>query len=389
MRIGLVGVVLAGGLTACNGAADVEPEPLPGLGILGHETHSQDSVNVEILADDGDGLNRVMDMAFNPEADGELWIVNATDDSVVIVHGATSSEPSSEKIIDPYALHFMDEVSAISFGDPGLFGTSQESSNTYNGWGDPNYFMGPALWSSDLEVFGTSNPEAVEYLSDKWDMFVDLGSHLDMLHDSPLSTGIEWSHGNAYWVFDGYHDAVSLQDFKEDHGVGWDDHNDGEILRYASGEVKSVTNVHSGMVLDRDNNMLYISDSGNGRIAVLDTTSGTMGARLPQVDEKPYPVHNLMDDAQITTVVSEGVEVPSGLVWYEDHLLVADNKLGRISAYTTDGELVDYLDLDVKEGALQGLHVGPDGFLYVADGKDSRVLRISPNPAAFEETEEE
>ena len=141
-----------------------------------------------------------MDMEFNPEVDGELWIVNAKDDSVVLVHDATSSDPRIEKIIDPFAMHFMDNVAAIAFGKPGFFATVQESNNTYNGQAAANFFMGPTLWPSDLDIFGKSNPEAVEYLSDLYGFYVDLGSHYDMLHDSPLATGITWSRDNVYWV---------------------------------------------------------------------------------------------------------------------------------------------------------------------------------------------
>jgi sugar lactone lactonase YvrE len=215
-----------------------------------------------------------------------------------------------------------------------------------------------------------------------------LGSHYDMLHDSPLATGIEWSRDNVYWVFDGYHEAISRQDFAIDHGMGWDDHNDGEILRYVSGEVKRVESVHSGLALDRSAGMLYVADSGNGRLAVLDVNSGTKGDRLPQVDEKRYPVHNLVDDAVMTTIADEGIETPSGLAMKDDVLYVADNATGRISAYSKTGELIDYLDTGRTGGALQGLNFGPDGALYIADGKASEVLRLSPNPAAFEEPAE-
>ena len=369
---------------ACNGEADVEP--LPGIDFLGHETHSVDKVTLEVVANADDGLTRAMDMEFNPEVEGELWIVNATDDSVVIVHNATTAEATSEKIIDPFAMHFMDNVAALSFGAPGFFATAQESSNTYNGQGSPNYFMGPTLWPSSLDLFGQSNPEAIEYLSDLYGFYVDLGSHYDMLHDSPLATGIEWSHDNVYWVFDGYHDAISRQDFAEDHGMGWDDHNDGEILRYVSGEVKKLEGVHSGLALDAENGLLYIADTGNGRIAVLDINSGTMGARLPQVDERAYPVHNLMDDATITTLVDK-LDKPSGLVLKDDLLYVVQNGSGRISAYDLSGNRIDYLDTGRDGGALQGLNFGPDGALYVADGKAKEVFRLKGNPDAFVEAE--
>jgi len=368
-------------LVLCGGCKDEieEDEILPGVDLLGHETHSLDSVIVEVIADDSDGLTRVMDLEFNPEVEGELWTMNSTDDSAVILSDATSDNPSSEKIIDAFAMHFMDNVSAISFGKPGYFGTTQESDNDYNGQFEPNDFMGPTLWKT--VDFGESNPAAVEFMTELYGFYADLGAHYDMLHDSPMATGIEWSHENVYWVFDGDHEAISLQDFKVDHGMGYDDHSDGEILRYVEGEVDRSKGVHSGMVLDKETELLYISDSGNGRIAVLDTTTGTKGGRLPQCDEFPYPVHNRMKDAVITTLVDEGLERPSGLERYGDLLLVADYLTGIIHAYTLEGEEVDYLDTGLGEKVLQGIRIGPDGALYVAAGKKSQVLRISAKPS--------
>ncbi|HCH65490.1 MAG TPA: hypothetical protein DFR83_21985, partial [Deltaproteobacteria bacterium] len=194
-----------------------ESEPvLPGLTLLGNQGFY--SVSIEEMATADDGLNMPRDLAFDPEVDGLLWVVNMRDDSVVHLFNAGTTEQSIDKVIDPYAVHFMDNVSSIDFGQPGTFGTCQESRNTYNGTAPPNYFMGPSLWPSDLDLFGTSNPEAVEYLSNLYGYPVDLGSHLDMLHESPLCMGIAWEYDNVYWVVDGYHGAVVRYDFVEDHG---------------------------------------------------------------------------------------------------------------------------------------------------------------------------
>jgi len=371
----------------------VEPEPLPGIDLLGHETHSMDAVQIEVIATASEGLKRVMDLEFNPLVAGELWTISSQNDSVTILHGGDGSEPEYETIIDPYAMHFMDSPSAISFADNGFFGTTQESANTYNGMAAPNYYMGPTLWKSDLDIFGHSNPDAVEYLSDLYGFYADLGAHYDMLHDSPLATGIVWSHDNVYWVFDGYHEAVSRQDFVEDHGMGWDEHEDGEILRYGSGQFSRAEGVHSGMSLDSDTGMLYIADSGNGRVVVLDTASGTMGARAEGASNvgtweyNQYPVHNLMDGADIQTLVGEGLTTPSGLVRYNDHLVVADHGTGIVHAYTLEGVEVDYLDTGLGSG-IQGIRIGPDGNLYVAHSVNNEVLRISPNSGYFEDADE-
>ena len=58
------------------------------------------------------------------------------------------------------------------------------------------------------------------------------GSHIDMLHESPLGMGIAHDSGNSYWYFDGYYGHLVYYDFKEDHDIGMDDHSDGVVRRY-------------------------------------------------------------------------------------------------------------------------------------------------------------
>src|SRR5690606_511497 len=118
-------------------------------------------------------------------------------------------------------------------GANNTFGTCQESTNRYNNQTPTgNMFMGPALWSADFAVYAVENP-------------IGLGSHLDMLHESPLCMGMAWVEENKYWVFDGYNSALVFYDFQEDHGPGYDDHSDGIIHRYAEDEVKREPNVPS------------------------------------------------------------------------------------------------------------------------------------------------
>src|SRR5690606_35478965 len=119
-----------------------------------------------------------------------------------------------------------------SFGLPGTFGTCQESRNTYNGMAPPNDFMGPTLWSSDLTVFAKMNPNG-------------LGSHLDMLHNSPLCIGIAHESANRYWVVNGTTGGIDRYDFAVDDGIGNDDHSDGLTWRYAAGTMKRVEGVPS------------------------------------------------------------------------------------------------------------------------------------------------
>ncbi len=351
---------------------DVPPAPV-GVAVLGAGTHAIENVEFSVLATRTHGLRTPRALAFNPAGEGELWIVNRADDSTVTIFGLDGDNPQAEKRIDPYALHFMDNVSSIAFGAPMTFGTCQESLNTYNGMGPPNEFMGPSLWSADFDVYAQSNPEAVRGLG------FDLGSHLDMLHESPLCMGIAWEADNIYWTFDGLTGSITRADFKEDHGVGWDDHSDGVMARYAEGEVARVEDVPSHMVFDSSTELLYIADTGNSRIAVLDTRSGRSRGRL-EVKEPGTQLWNMVDAELRTLVAGEAGELslPSGLVMHDGMLFVGDNETGRISAYlVTTGERVDYLETGVRPGGLMGLAFDTLGQLYAVDGRDNRLLRFS------------
>jgi len=348
-----------------------ESEEARGLPILGGGTHSLEAVELTLIGSSRNGLDYPRDLDFNPERPGELWVVNQRDDSAVIFEDAGSEKQRSVKVIDPAADHFMEEVSSISFGSAGRFATCQESGNTYNNRANPNLFMGPTLWSASQEVFGLSNPDAVRFLG------FDLGSHLDMLHESPYCMGIEWAGAEAYWVFEGLTNSVALVDFREDHGPGFDDHSDGQTFRYAVGELKRVPGVPSHMVYDEESGLLYIADTGNQRIAVLDTkVGGAEGVRLP-VKEPGTLLVELSDSAPLVTLPgTEGLlGAPSGLAFHEGLLYVTDAASGLIVAFNLKGEVVDWLETGAP--GLFGLTFNEQGELYVVHGPEHLVVKIA------------
>jgi hypothetical protein len=354
---------------------DDDGEPDPGdmalAPELGAGDHTAGSVTFTVIATAEDGLQQPRDLAFNPRRPEELWVVSFDDDSVVIVFDAPSEDRTTEKRIDGYALHFMEEVTAIAFGGdettfgiPGTFGTCGESRNTYNGMGPENDFMGPVLWSSDLSVFAAQNPNG-------------LGSHLDMLHNTPLCMGIAHEAENRYWVFGGLSGAIDRYDFVIDDGIGNDDHGDGLTWRYAPGEVAREPGVPSHLVYDGAAQALYVADTGNARIARLDTSAGTQGASMNGLET---PVR-MMEGAVLEDLVPSSAHQlthPSGLAQRDDVLFVSDNAASRLLAYSLDGELLNYLDTGLPGGALAGLELGPDGKLYLVDMASDRVLRIDP-----------
>lgn len=326
------------------------------------------SVTFTTIAGPTEGLKQPRDLAFNRLRPEELWVVSYDDDSVLIVTGAPNDGRTFEKRVDGYALHFMEQVTGIAFGGdattigkPGTFGTCGESRNTYNGQEAENDFMGPVLWSSDLTVFAKHNPNG-------------LGSHLDMLHNTPLCMGIAHEADNKYWVFNGLAGSIDRYDFVADDGIGNDNHGDGLTWRYAEGQVKRVANVPSHLAWDAATSTLYIADSGNARVATLDMTTATDGMVVAGFET---PIKK-MTGATIETFAVGDIQTPAGIELYEDLVFVSDYGNSVIAAFDMQGELVNYIDTGLPLGSLGGLAFGPDGKLYFADLLGDRVMRIDP-----------
>lgn len=338
---------------------------------LGTGDKSANSVTLTQIASADEALKYPTALAFNPVRNGELWITNDEDNSMVIVHDATTDNRQAERRTEPAMAHFMDKPMGISFGanettfgSVGTFATCGESRNEMGtGDGTGNNFMGPVLWTSDLAIFTKKDPKG-------------LGSHIDMLHSSPLCMGITHESANVYWAFGGFDSTIHRYDFHKDHDVGNDDHSDGEIRWYGKGQFKRVEKVPSHLAFRDSDKMLFIADTGNSRIALLDTTSGKESNNGRNPDQ--LVVNKVMADAIITdfiTAESGLVKQPSGLILKGEYLYVADHETGRISAFNSKGERVNYLDTGL-EGTLGGITFGPDNKLYFIDMNGNRVLRI-------------
>ncbi len=347
---------------------------LGGIAALGN-TEGMARVQMDVIGTEADGLNIPRDLDFNPENPGELWVVNRADDSTSTFFDAGTDSQESLHIIDPFALHFMEEVSSIAFGDPQLFGTCQESRNTYDHHHPSDDFMGPTLWTSVLDIYGKTNPEAVEELD------YDLGSHIDMLHQTPLCMGIAWEVDNVYWVFDGSTGSIQRNDFVDDHGPGYDHHSDGIIAHYVRGEVARVEDVPSHLAYDAATGLLYIADTGNSRIAVLDTTTGTRGADLPVME--PGTTYYEMDGATLTTLVEGELVEPSGVDLFDDTLIVTDHATGIVWAFDLQGNELDRVDLGLGEG-LMGVEVVDREEIWLVHADDNELLRLTPKLPADE-----
>ena len=370
--LGLIALMPA---VACT-TGDVEPEPDPspeGIPLLGGYTHSLDNVVVTEIASVAEGLNGPRDLAFNPAHPCELWIVNRQDDSTTVIFDAGTDDQSFLHRVDTFALHFMEEVSSIDFGgDSMTFGTCQESRNTYNNQAAPNDFMGPSLWPADLDVYGFYNPEAVAFLG------YDLGSHLDMLHESPLCMGIAWERGNIYWTFDGLDGTITRNDFVIDHDVGFDDHSDGYMERFSDVQVEYHADIPSHLFWDKDDDLLYVADTGNSRILVVDPSTAEIGASLRVVEPGTTLVERTGATVTVLADADDNVAWPSGITVWNDMVLITDSKHSNVCAFDkTTGDIIDWLEFDLPEGSLMGILVDDDNNLWVVDNIGNRVLRVS------------
>lgn len=328
-------------------------------------------------------------LAFNPAIDGELWITlrqPLTDSPcdqgdttgcpwllgrVAVVHGATAAPESVLNVElkqDANAWHFMRRPTSISFNADDTFATCAEArTSNYEDVETP--YNGPVLWSADPAIFGAPPPAHSPTGS----------THIDMLHESPYCMGIAHERDNVYWTFNGDAGSLDRYDFHAPHEPGGDDHSDGELERYVTGELSRVPEVPSHLAFDPDSRLLYAADSGHGRIVVLDTTTGEPGADVTTYD--PIRTHYAVDGAELRDIVKAGrLGVPSGLTLYAGVVFVTDALTSRIVAYDRLGHTLASLRTGLPPGSLGGITIGPDGRAYFADAVGRRVLRIDPAP---------
>lgn len=345
-------------LVACTDDGDAFDEDDPGIALLGDGSHGLDGLSVDVAVDSR--LDDPRDVAFHPDAEWQLWVANAGNDSVTLVDGLDGGSVDADKRSGANARHFLANPTALAFGPDGTLATAHDEDETTQ-QGTPTDFMGPTLWPSDVADFDGGH-----------------GSHLDMLHNSPNSVGIAAAGDSEYWVYDGYHGSLTLYRFHADHGMGGSDHSDGELLRYLDGELGYEEDVASHIALDAETGLLYAADTANNRIIVLDTSTGVEGKRIsPNYDGGSQ---NKMDDADWWVLIDgadAGLELPSGLELHDGLLWVSDFGTSRIAAFDLDGEMVDWLDTGVAEASLMGMAFAPDGSLFIANASDGQVLRLS------------
>ncbi len=323
-----------------------------------------------VVAGASEGLSVPRDLAFAPDHPEQLWIVNQATNGVVIVTQPGEGGQTVETRIDYHAGHFMAQPSALAFGIQNRFATASESRDDYNcGPQAEDDFMGPTYWSADLDVFAVVGQSPCQ-------QGIPEGSHLDMLHASPLAMGIEHEADGVYWVADGLNGHLVRYDFAEPHDPGGGDHSDGKIRRYPETTFTRLANVPSHLSLDPDSNFLYLADTGVGRIMRLDLQSGAVSGPATT----PPNWDGLSEYVKVEGVtwqkVVEGLSEPSGLVVTGGYLYVTEHGSGDIVAFDLEGK--EAKRLATGSPGLMGLALGPNGVLWCVNGVTSELLRIEP-----------
>ena len=265
------------------------------------------------------------------------------------------------------------------------------------------------------------------------------GSHLDMLHGNPLSTGIVHDAVNAYYVLDGcgVGDSrgscdgpghVARIDFNRDHQEGNGFHGDGVTQRYIDLPYKRVDGVPSGMM--RHDGWVYYSDTGAGTVRRFQPDTGRFEVMVSNWNDSPashgehgpgvvdwshledgpgdgddpetvsawvaehgnqeaidaagdswiMPRETLAEysyvwEATAEEVAPRSVDRPSGLVAGESSWFVADNDSGRILEFDWDGSPGRVIETGLD--GLTGLALSEDGSeLFFTDTDSNGVYRV-------------
>lgn len=327
------------------------------------------TVTPTVIASSINQVNQPRDLDFKPNSN-ELWVVNygtASGGTNVIFYNAGLTNQSSQYRKDTHTSHFMRYPSAMAFGDDGKWSAVSEYQSTNGG---TSTFMGPGLWLSDTSIFA-------RVFQNNWLSGYPLGSHVDMLHQSPFSMGIAHDTAMEYWVMDGWNGNICKYDFVQDHGPGYDNHSNGKIWRYIDVPVTRVPQIPSHMVLDKVNGWLYFIDGGSKKIKRLDTNTGKVTGNLivPSTAQEGLASYKKVEGAMVEVLDSLTTQ-PCGMDYYNGRLIVSDYATGDIYLYNTTGTVSLTGTIVTGHPGMMGVKVGPDGHIWCVNYTESKVYRL-------------
>lgn len=324
------------------------------------------------IANSSNSINKPRDLDFKPNTN-EMWVVNygtTNGGNVVIIYNASQPDQSSQYRKDSHTGHFMMYPSALAFSDNGEWGSSSEIKNTSN---SGSTFMGPALWSGDTSI-------TARVFQNNWVNGYPLGSHLDMLHQSPFAMGIAADSLKVFWVFDGWNGNICRYDFNIDHSPGYDNHSAGKIWRYSDIAVTRTVGVPSHMVLDRNSKWLYFIDGGSKTVKRMNTLTGTIVGNLTAPNEQLTLYKNVTGATQQT--IDTYTSQPCGMDYFNDRLIVSDYVTGEIKIYNTAVATPTLMGtIATAQTGIMGVRIGTDGKIWFVNNTQNTVVRIDPLPA--------
>ena len=320
-----------------------------------------------------DGLILPRDLDFHKDADrqNELWVINENNiggrthgGSTVTFYNAGQETQWSDYRKDAYSAHFMHTASAIAISENGTFGNPLDVQDANNNNG---YFTGPVLWPTDTSIYARVHQNGP-----------DLGSHLDMIHQTPFGEGMASEGGNVYWVFDGYHNAIVKYDFVNPHAAGGEYHSDGIVWRHSDVIVQREAGLSSHMEFDPESGWLYIADTGNERIIRMDPNSGNVAGNLSPYGETLAGYYN-MSGTDWEVVANTGLNQPTGLDIYNGRLLVSDFANGDIIVYDiTQNPVVELGRIETGlSNEIMGLKVSLDGDIWYVCHNDNELYQLT------------
>ena len=385
---------------------------------------------VETVAS-GDAFAEPTGLAFRPGGEGELWVTNHGDDSVAIVDDS-GEEATVTNRRDAYAEHFVARPDGIAFDDTGEYLAIANDSNNEvrdmefvmnperNRFFKNNNFMGPTLFDADTYAlagqskgylddwpqpgFGHDPPDDIprhqcpdEYWSEEAAQCIwpREGSHLDMLHSSPLAAGIAHAGDNLYYVLDGCggrtpanrcegNGHVVLIDFNRDHQEGNGFHGDGIVERFIDAPFTRTEGVPSGIAVH--DGSVYYADTGAGVVRRLDPEGGTREIVVHPWHPGPATHHQqgngLMDWADAAHGPADGDDpnaVDEWIATHGDARMIEELGDEWIKPQETLGEYSYVLDAAGEEAIPSGEIERPAGLaasdetLYAADNATGDV----------------
>lgn len=335
-------------------------KPVPNL----IDRYLTDTLTYTIIGNISDGVNMPRDLDFHPVLSNyDLWVINEGNDfggSTVTFFNAGRPTQTSLKKVDENVYHFMLRPTGIAFSENTNFAISPGVYDANHGSGP---FTGPSLWTSDMSIYAEPTGP--------------LGSHIDMLHQSPFSMGIAAERDNAFWVFDGDAGNIVRYDFRQDHGPGNDDHSDGLVWRYTEVQVRKLNDaIPSHLVLDEQKKWLYIVDGGNQRVLRMDITTGSPSGNIVQFSE-PLAEYKRYTGVTWEPIITSGLVEPCGIDIMGSRLLVSDHSNGDIVIYDINATPVTELGrIHTHQPGIQGIKIGPDGKIWYVNRTNNEVIRI-------------